>query len=93
MRCGAMRIAWGYRKFAAFAATPLQYASAGDSPPTWLKLFSYRVTFAHCNCDWRQLRTEVAKGLGNTGLNNAETYLLITILVQIWLIEFSDNGS
>ena len=32
MRCRAMRFAWGYEKLSAIAATPLQYASAGDSP-------------------------------------------------------------
>ena len=34
MRCRAVRFARGDRKFAANAVTPLQYASAGDSPPT-----------------------------------------------------------
>ena len=37
MRCRAVRFAWSDEKFAANAATPLQYASAGDSPPTTLK--------------------------------------------------------
>ena len=32
--CRASKSAWGDRKFAANVATPLQYASAGDSPPT-----------------------------------------------------------
>ena len=40
MRCGAVIFARGDGKFAANAATPLQYASAGDSPPTILKTFS-----------------------------------------------------
>ena len=37
-----MRFARGYGKFAAIAATPFQYASAGDSPTTTfiLHLFS-----------------------------------------------------
>ena len=34
-----MRFARGYGKFAAIAATPLQYASAGDSPPTTFTFF------------------------------------------------------
>ena len=34
--CRASKSAWGDGKFAANAATPLQYASAGDSPPTTL---------------------------------------------------------
>ena len=33
-----MKFARGYGKFAAIAATPLQYASAGDSPPLYLHL-------------------------------------------------------
>ena len=33
MRCRAVKFAPGDGKFAANAATPLQYASAGDSPP------------------------------------------------------------
>ena len=33
MRCRAVRFARGDGKFAANAATPLQYASARDSPP------------------------------------------------------------
>ena len=36
MWCRASKSAWGGIKFAANAATPLQYASAGDSPPTTL---------------------------------------------------------
>ena len=35
----ASKSAWGDGKFAANAATPLQYASAGDSPPTTLLYF------------------------------------------------------
>ena len=38
MRFRAVRFAWGDGKFAANAATPLQYASAGDSPPTTLNI-------------------------------------------------------
>ena len=38
MRCTAMRFARGDGKFAGNAATPLQYASAGDSPPTTLNI-------------------------------------------------------
>ena len=37
MRCRAVRFAPGDGKFAANAAAPRQYASAGDSPPTTLK--------------------------------------------------------
>ena len=37
MRCRAVGFARGDRKFAANAATPLQYASAGD-PPTTLNI-------------------------------------------------------
>ena len=36
MRCRAIRFAQGDGKFAANAATPLQYASAGESSPTTL---------------------------------------------------------
>ena len=37
--CRASKSAWGDGKFAAaIAATPLQYASAGDSPPTTLNV-------------------------------------------------------
>ena len=38
--CRASKSARGDGKFAANAATPLQYASAGDSPPTTLLYFS-----------------------------------------------------
>ena len=39
--CRASKSAWGDGKFAAAkAATPLQYDSAGDSPPTTLLYFS-----------------------------------------------------
>ena len=38
MRCRAIRFARGDGKFAANVATPLQYASAGDSPPTTLNI-------------------------------------------------------
>ena len=38
--CRASESARGDRKFAANAATPLQHASAGDSPPTTLLYFS-----------------------------------------------------
>ena len=38
IRCRAVRFARGDGKFAANAATPLQYASAGDSPPTTLNI-------------------------------------------------------
>ena len=38
MRCGAVIFARGDGKFAANAATLLQYASAGDSPPTTLNI-------------------------------------------------------
>ena len=38
MRCRAVRFARGDGKFAANAATPLQYANAGDSPPPTLNL-------------------------------------------------------
>ena len=38
MRYRAIRFARGDGKFAANAATPLQYASAGDSPPTTLNI-------------------------------------------------------
>ena len=38
MRCRAVRFAWGDGKFAENKATPLQYASAGDSPPTTLNI-------------------------------------------------------
>ena len=38
MRCRAVRFAQGDGKFAANAGTPLQYASAGDSPPTTLNI-------------------------------------------------------
>ena len=38
MRWRAVRFAWGDGKFAANAATPLQYTSAGDSPPTTLNI-------------------------------------------------------
>ena len=34
--CRASKSAWGNGKFAANVATLLQYASAGDSPPTTL---------------------------------------------------------
>ena len=34
MRCRAVRFSRGDGKFAANAATPLQYNSTGDSPPT-----------------------------------------------------------
>ena len=44
MRCRAMTFARGYGKFAAkIAATPLQYASAGDSPPTTFTFFTLLV--------------------------------------------------
>ena len=39
--CRASKSARGDGKFAANAATPLQHASAGDSPPTTLLYFSY----------------------------------------------------
>ena len=35
-RTDVCKSAWGDGKFAANAATPLQHASAGDSPPTTL---------------------------------------------------------
>ena len=38
MWCRASKSAWGDGKFAANAVTPLQYASAGDSPTTTLLL-------------------------------------------------------
>ena len=38
--CRASKSARGDGKFAANALTPLQYASAGDSPPTTLLYFS-----------------------------------------------------
>ena len=38
--CRASKSARGDGKFAANAATPLYYASAGDSPPTTLLYFS-----------------------------------------------------
>ena len=38
--CRASKSAQGDGKFAANAVTPLQYASAGDSPPTTLLYFS-----------------------------------------------------
>ena len=38
MRCRAVRFARGDGIFAANAATPLQYASAEDSPPTTLNI-------------------------------------------------------
>ena len=38
--CRASKCAWGDGKFAAIAVTPLQYASAGDSPPTALLYFT-----------------------------------------------------
>ena len=38
--CRASKFARGDGKFAANAATPLQYASAGDSPPTTLLYFT-----------------------------------------------------
>ena len=38
MRCRAVRFARGDGRFAANSVTPLQYASAGDSPPTTLKI-------------------------------------------------------
>ena len=38
MRCRAVRFARGDGKFAANAATPLQYAIAGDTPPTMLNI-------------------------------------------------------
>ena len=37
-RCRASKSTRGDGKFAAIAASPLQYASAGDSPPTTLPL-------------------------------------------------------
>ena len=40
MWCSASKSARGDGKFAANAATPLQHASAGDSPPTTLLYFS-----------------------------------------------------
>ena len=43
MRCRAVRFAWGDGKFAANAVTPLQYASAGDSPPTTLNIKHYTI--------------------------------------------------
>ena len=38
--CRASKSAQGDGKFAANAATPLQYASAGDNPPTTLLYFT-----------------------------------------------------
>ena len=38
--CRVSKSALGDEKFAANAATPLQHASAGDSPPTTLLYFS-----------------------------------------------------
>ena len=38
MRCRAIRFARGDGKFAVTAATPLQYASVGDSPSTTLNI-------------------------------------------------------
>ena len=40
MLCRSSKSARGDGKFAANAATPLQYASAGDSPPTTLLYFT-----------------------------------------------------
>ena len=39
--CRASKSAWGDGKFAANAATPLQYTDAGDSPPTTLLYLLY----------------------------------------------------
>ena len=39
--CRASKSPRGDRKFAANSATPLQYASAGDSPPTTLLYFTF----------------------------------------------------
>ena len=45
--CGDSKSAQGDGKFAATVATPLQYASAGDSPPTTLLCFSSNNTFLY----------------------------------------------
>ena len=47
MWCRASKSAQGDRKFAANVATPLQYTSAGDSPPTPLLYFTYFYTVAY----------------------------------------------
>ena len=44
MRCRAVRFARGDGKSAANAATPLQYASAGDSPPYTFNIKHYYVS-------------------------------------------------
>ena len=45
--CRASKSARGDGKFAANAATPLQHASAGDSPPTTLLYFSSTILYEY----------------------------------------------
>ena len=50
--CRASKSAWGDGKFTANAATPFQYASAGDSPPSTLLYLSVYTIFSQCVVIW-----------------------------------------
>ena len=81
--CGASKSAQGDGKFAATVATPLQYASAGDSPPTTLLFFTLDVAgTGGGKCYLRMLLS----GLFSSSI--AYTQLSIAILLWlIWLME------